>query len=126
MLDKKPLQKNRGVVGFMLTVAVGVAIGAATLVVSNEISKENKKQHQSPLRTIEGPSSPQSVQQAYIEYQRAYLNYQTAVKNRLEDTDIFLEKFHEARRNLEIEIFRNTPGVSEMDLKEFIQEKEKQ
>lgn len=108
---------RRGIIGFMLTMAVGIALGAAALVVSNEIvRKENKP---SSFTRVKGPSSPASVEKAFESYQKAYRDYQQAVGLGRKDVKKYADALREAKKNLEIEIFRNTPGVSEMDMEEF-------
>ncbi len=107
--------KRRGVIGFMLTMAVGIALGAAALVVSNEMARENKD-GKTVNPVVTGPSSPASVEKAFEEYQKAYKDYQQAVGLGREDLKRFSDAFKEAKRKLEIEIFRNTPGVAEMDI----------
>lgn len=110
---------RRGVIGFMLTMAVGIALGAAALVVSNEIARDDKEKR--PFTAARGPSSPVSVEKAFEQYQKAYRDYQQAVGLGRPDVTKYAEALREAKRNLEIEIFRNTPGVSEMDMDAFEQ-----
>lgn len=110
---------RRGVIGFMLTMAVGIALGAAALVVSNEIARDNKQKQ--PFAAVREPSSPASVEKAFEQYQKAYRDYQQAVGLGRSDVAKYAEALREAKRNLEIEIFRNTPGVSEMDMDAFEQ-----
>ncbi len=110
----KKLNK-RGVIGLMLTMALGVALGAATLVVGNEIVKgisgnENK------TANSEKKASPVAVEKAFAEYQAAYKSYQQAVGLGRSDSDNYAKKLQEARKKLEWEILKNTPGVSQMDL----------
>ena len=108
---------RRGVIGFMLTMAVGIALGAAALVVSNEIAQKNSKDK--PLSSFRGPSSPASVEKAFENYQKAYREYQQAVGLGRADVKKYGDQLREAKKLLEIEIFRNTPGVSEMDMTAF-------
>ncbi len=108
---------RRGVIGFMLTMAVGIALGAAALVVSNEIARDDKQKQ--PFAAVREPSSPASVEKAFEQYQKAYRDYQQAVGLGRPDVAKYAEALREAKRNLEIEIFRNTPGVSEMDMDAF-------
>ncbi|PKL48135.1 MAG: hypothetical protein CVV42_10780 [Candidatus Riflebacteria bacterium HGW-Riflebacteria-2] len=108
---------RRGVIGFMLTMAVGIALGAAALVVSNEIVRNDKDKQ--PFAAARGPSSPANVEKAFEQYQKAYRDYQQAAGLGRPDMAKYAEALREAKRNLEIEIFRNTPGVSEMDMQAF-------
>jgi len=108
---------RRGVIGFMLTMAVGIALGAAALVVSNEIARNDKEKQ--PFTAVRDPSSPASVEKAFEQYQKAYRDYQQAAGLGRADLAKYADKLREAKRNLEIEIFRNTPGVSEMDMDAF-------
>ncbi len=108
---------RRGVVGFMLTMAVGIALGAAALVMSNEIARDSKNKQS--FTSYRGPSSPASVEKAFAEYQKAYRDYQQAVGRGRSDSKKYAEALRNAKKALEIEIFRNTPGVSEMDMDEF-------
>ncbi len=108
---------RRGVIGFMLTMAVGIALGAAALVVSNEIARNDKEKR--PFAAVREPSSPASVEKAFEQYQIAYREYQQAAGLGRPDMAKYVEKLREAKRHLEIEIFRNTPGVSEMDMDAF-------
>lgn len=114
------MHRRKGIVGFVLTMAVGIAIGAAALVMTNEVAKEERKKQIDHLESLSRPSSPVAVQKAYEDYERAYLEYQQAVGLGRPDIEKYLEIFNLARRKLEIEIFRNTPGVSEMDMDEFL------
>jgi hypothetical protein len=107
--------KRQGVIGFLLTMAVGVALGAAALVVSNEMQK---KPDPSPLQT-QVPSSPLAVEKAFADYQKAHEAYRQAVGRGRPDIDKYKRAYDKARRRLELEIFRNTPGVSDMDMSKF-------
>lgn len=109
---------RRGVIGFMLTMAVGIALGAATLVVSNEIARDkNEKKSTSASQTsLRGTSSPADVEKAFDNYQKAYKEYQQAAGLGRGDIKKYSDAYKEAKRKLEIEIMRNTPGVQEMDL----------
>jgi nucleoid-associated protein YgaU len=110
------IKRNRkGVIGFLLTMAVGVALGAAALVVSNEIQKEGEK---SALQD-RAPSSPAAVEKAFEDYQNAYKAYQHAAGIGRKDVEKYRQNYLEAKRKLEVEIFRNTPGVSDMDMSKF-------
>jgi nucleoid-associated protein YgaU len=95
--------------------AVGIALGAATLVVTNEMTR-NDSQPGNTLTAARTPSSPAAVEKAYEAYQKAYKEYQQAVGLGREDMQKYGAALQKAKRNLEIEILRNTPGVSEMDL----------
>lgn len=114
------IHRRKGIVGFVLTMAVGIAIGAAALVVSNELTREERKKKIEHLESLRRPSSSAAVQAAFEDYQKAYLEYQQAVGLGRPDVDKYLGTFNLAKRKLEIEIFRNTPGVSEMDMEEFL------
>ncbi len=106
---------RRGVIGFMLTMAVGVALGAAALVVSNEMTRDKEeKKLVAPLTT--GFHSSADVEKAFTRYQKAYKDYQNAVGMGRADVDRFTAAFIDARKKLELELLKNTPGVSEMDL----------
>lgn len=116
------IKRNRkGVIGFLLTMAVGVAIGAAAIVVTKEIQKD---QNNDPLKAASQPSSPAAVEKAFDNYQKAYREYQQAAGLGREDIEKYAEAYRQAKRELEIEIFRNTPGVSDMDMEKFNQESE--
>lgn len=111
------IKRNRkGVIGFLLTMAVGVALGAAALVVTSEMGKEKKAD---PLKAAKVKSSPVEVEKAFEEYQKAYRAYQQAAGLGRKDIQKYADAYHEAKRRLEIEIFRNTPGVSDMDMDKF-------
>lgn len=99
----------------MLTMAVGIALGAAALVVSNEIVRD-KKENKGTLSSIKSPTSAGNVEKAFEEYQKAYKAYQQAAGLGREDVKKYADAYKDAKRNLEIEILRSTPGVSEMDL----------
>ncbi|MFZ5949703.1 MAG: LysM peptidoglycan-binding domain-containing protein [Candidatus Rifleibacteriota bacterium] len=115
------IKRNRkGVIGFLLTMAVGVALGAAALVVSTEIKKDGQA---SPLAAAKSPSSPEAVEKAFEDYQQAYKAYQQAVGLGRKDVQKYADAYQAAKQRLEIEIFRNTPGVSEMDMNKFESEK---
>lgn len=106
---------RRGVIGFMLTMAVGIALGAATLVVTNEIVRDKEK----PSENAAGSStlsSPVNVEKAFEDYQKAYREYQQAAGLGRADIKKYSDAYREAKRNLEIAIMRNTPGTQEMDL----------
>jgi hypothetical protein len=107
---------RRGVIGFMLTMAVGIALGAAALVVSNEMTRDNDKDRNKSKSGAVSQGSPVNVEKAFAEYQKAYRDYQQAVGLGREDLKKYGEILQDAKKKLEIEIFRNTPGVSEMDL----------
>ncbi|PKL45233.1 MAG: hypothetical protein CVV41_03840 [Candidatus Riflebacteria bacterium HGW-Riflebacteria-1] len=108
---------RRGVIGFMLTMAVGIALGAAALVVSSEIARKDEEKQ--PFSAARGPSSPANVEKAFEDYQKAYRDYQQAVGLGRSDIKKYGDALRDAKKHLEIEIFRNTPGVSEMDMTEF-------
>jgi len=97
--------------------AVGIALGAATLVVSNEIARKAAKDK--PTSTFHGPSSSASVEKAFENYQKAFREYQQAVGLGRADAKKYGDNLREAKKRLETEIFRNTPGVSEMDMAGF-------
>jgi len=112
------INNRRGVIGFMLTMAVGIALGAATLVVTNEMTRDDKDK-KTTLTSARTPSSPADVEKAFEKYQKAYQEYQQAAGLGREDVKKYADAFKEAKRNLEIEILRNTPGVREMDLEKL-------
>lgn len=112
------INNRRGVIGFMLTMAVGIALGAATLVVTNEMTRDDNKK-KTTLSSARTPSSPAAVEKAFEKYQKAYQEYQQAAGLGREDVKKYADAFKEAKRNLEIEILRNTPGVQEMDLEKL-------
>lgn len=112
------INNRRGVIGFMLTMAVGIALGAATLVVTNEMTRDDKDK-KTTLTSASTPSSPADVEKAFDKYQKAYQEYQQAAGLGREDVKKYADAFKEAKRNLEIEILRNTPGVREMDLEKL-------
>jgi LysM repeat protein len=115
------IKRNRkGVIGFLLTMAVGVALGAAALVVSSEMQKDNKADL---LQTAKAPSSPAAVEKAFEEYQKAYKAYQQAVGLGRKDIQKYADEYRAAKKRLELEIFRNTPGVSDMDMDKFQEKK---
>lgn len=107
--------KRHGVIGFMLTMAVGIALGAAALVVTSEMNRD-KPEEVKPKVEKHSAGSPVKVEKAFEEYQKAYKEYQQAVGLGRADLKRYEDALGEARRKLELEIFRNTPGVSEMDL----------
>ena len=109
-------QNRRGVIGFLLTMAVGAALGAAALVVSSEIKKDIGSE---TLKAASDPSSPAAVEKAFEDYQQAYKAYQQAVGLGRKDIAKYASAYREAKRRLELEIFRNTPGVSDMDMNKF-------
>lgn len=108
---------RRGVIGFMLTMAVGIALGAAALVVSSEIARDDKANQS--FTAYRAPGSPANVDKAFAEYQKAYRDYQQAVGLGRSDAAEYAEALRNAKKTLEIEIFRNTPGVSEMNMEGF-------
>jgi len=112
------ISNRRGVIGFMLTMAVGIALGAATLVVTNEMTRDDSRRNDS-LTAAQTPSSPAAVEKAFENYQKAYKEYQQAVGLGRADMQKYGEALQKAKRNLEIEILRNTPGVNEMNLQNF-------
>jgi len=112
------INNRRGVIGFMLTMAVGIALGAATLVVTSEMTRDDNKK-KTTLNSARTPSSPAAVERAFEKYQKAYQEYQQAAGLGREDVKKYADAFKEAKRNLEIEILRNTPGVQEMDLEKL-------
>jgi len=107
--------KKRGVIGFMLTMAVGIALGAAALVVTSEMNRD-KPEEVHPKIENNPAGSPVKVEKAFEEYQKAYKEYQQAVGLGRADLKRYEDALKEAKKKLELEIFRNTPGVSEMDL----------
>ncbi len=107
--------KKRGVIGFMLTMAVGIALGAAALVVTSEMNRD-KPEENHPKIENNSAGSPVKVEKAFEEYQKAYKEYQQAVGLGRADLKRYEDALKEAKKKLELEIFRNTPGVSEMDL----------
>lgn len=109
-------QNRKGVIGFLLTMAVGVALGAAALVVTTEMHKESRSE---TLKAASTPTSPVAVEKAFADFQKAYSAYQQAVGLGRKDIQKYADAYHAAKKRLELEIFRNTPGVADMDMKKF-------
>lgn len=108
---------RRGVIGFMVTMAVGIAIGAATLFVGSEIAKgleEDKGNQKGSVSVIS--SSALEVEKAFTDYQSAQKDYERAVNQNSPYAQQYLERLHSAKRRLEIALLRNTPGVDQMTL----------
>ncbi len=101
----------------MLTMAVGIALGAATLVVTNEIVRDKTKD-KNPVAITGNPNPAPTVnvEKAFEDYQKAYREYQQAAGLGRADIKKYSDAYKEAKRNLEIAIMRNTPGTSEMNL----------
>ena len=114
---------KRGVIGFVITMALGVAIGAAALVVGTEMAKTKKSSpkakvsRKADVSNSSKPSSANQINKAFADYQKAYKDYQQAVGLGREDVQIYVENLQIAKSNLEWEILRNTPGADELDLK---------
>ncbi|NCB39689.1 MAG: LysM peptidoglycan-binding domain-containing protein [Erysipelotrichia bacterium] len=108
-------QNKRGFIGVMLTMAVGIALGAAALVVSTEIAKD-KKQDAASSSVSSSDGSAKNVEKAFDQYQKAYREYQQAAGLGRDDVKKYADAFKSAKRELELAILKNTPGVSEMDL----------
>ncbi|HOI89376.1 MAG TPA: hypothetical protein PLK28_02575, partial [Candidatus Rifleibacterium sp.] len=90
------INNRRGVIGFMLTMAVGIALGAATLVVTNEMTRDDNKK-KTTLNSARTPSSPAAVEKAFEKYQKAYQEYQQAAGLGREDVKKYADAFKEAK-----------------------------
>lgn len=106
---------RRGFIGLMLTVALGVAIGAAAVVVTREIRKDSPR----PFEEVKKPFRPDELDAAYKAYQRALKAYMQAVGLGRKNLQKYADNLAAAKQRLEIEIFKSTPGVAEMDMTEF-------
>lgn len=109
------INDRHGIIGFMLTMALGVALGAATLVVGNEVVKEVKSNKDGNTRQTGsktgGVISNPVVEKAWGEYQKARKVYDEAVFKRSADWQqkkIKMERLREAWKRT---VLDHTPGV---------------
>lgn len=91
------LHDRRGIVGFMLTVALGVAIGAATLVVGTEVAKGVKEKVAKDGKTTKGAMSDPVVAEAWNAYQKAKKAYDEAVAAKQADVRQLKEEMDSRR-----------------------------
>lgn len=75
-----------GIIGFMITLALGVAVGAATLVVGNEVVKDlkQKKQSSAVKNSAPGPGTSE-LNLLYWQYDQAKRAYYSSVSQRSSD-----------------------------------------
>lgn len=109
--------RRRGIIGFVVTMAVGIALGAATLFVGSEVAKnlDQEKKPGPPAVYFPSPAAIE-VDAAFKDYQSRQKAYEQALLNNSPHAPRLLENLSRARKRLELAILNNTPGVSEMDL----------
>lgn len=115
-MHKVIARSRRGIIGFVVTMAVGLAIGAATIFVSSEVAK-GLKEDRPPIPQIpQAPESAREVDQAFQAYQVAQRRFEDARQSGAADVAERQAAFLAARKRLERAILMTTPGVSQMDL----------
>ncbi|HNV72810.1 MAG TPA: hypothetical protein PKO06_24090, partial [Candidatus Ozemobacteraceae bacterium] len=107
------LHHRNGFVGFMLTMALGVALGAATLVVSNEVIKGAKKEGTKPATSQSSPFKDRAnaLKVAWKNYDQTRQAYEDALAQRSPDVATKRETMLRAKRILERAILGATPGL---------------
>ncbi|HNW37207.1 MAG TPA: LysM peptidoglycan-binding domain-containing protein, partial [Candidatus Ozemobacteraceae bacterium] len=111
------IKDRRGIIGFMLTMALGVALGAATLVVGNEVVKGVKNKLTKDGKTVQttpktgGIASNPVVEKAWNEYQKARKAYDEAVFNRSADWQQKKAEMERLRETWKKAVLNRTPGV---------------
>lgn len=113
---KLPCSSRRGIVGVVVTMAVGLAIGAATVFVGSEVAKGLKKDKTPPERVQHNSNAAAEVDQAFQVYQAAQRRYEQARDTGASDLRERQATFELARQRLERALLLNTPGVSQMQL----------
>lgn len=110
---------RRGIIGFMVTMALGVAIGAATLLVGTEVAKNLEEKPAGVASFAVQPDIPansaQELEDAFREYQAARQAYDLAVAARGADLRPALAALRRAKARLERAITLNTPGLGVLD-----------
>ncbi|HOT29637.1 MAG TPA: LysM peptidoglycan-binding domain-containing protein [Candidatus Ozemobacteraceae bacterium] len=102
------LHDRRGIVGFMLTVALGVAIGAATLVVGTEVAKGVKEKLSKDGKTTKGAMSDPVVAGAWDSYQKAKKAYDEAVAAKKSDVRQLKEEMDRRRETWKQAVLERT------------------
>jgi len=103
---------RRGIIGVLLTMALGLALGAATLVVGTEVANGPDKKTGNNI--VPAPSSSSTYAEAdaaFREYQSARKAYDEAVENKYPDIDQISLQLQKSKARLERAILLNTPGV---------------
>jgi hypothetical protein len=105
---------RRGVIGFMVTMAVGLALGVATVFVGSEVAKGLQKPTPpgvAPAPVLTPIPAVRDVEEAFYAYQNAQYAYEEALAQRSPDAPQRFAEFQAARRQLERAILINTPGI---------------
>lgn len=106
---------RRGVVSIMLTLALGVAIGAATLLVGTEVAKNLEPPPPASagvaLTSAFPANSARELEEAFQGYQAARRLYDKAVAARVQDLRAHLAVLRKAKQRLERAVILNTPGL---------------
>ncbi len=107
------LHDRRGIVGFMLTVALGVAIGAATLVVGTEVAKGVKEKVSKDGKTTKGAMSNPVVAGAWNSYQKAKKAYDEAVAAKKSDIRQLQEEMDRRRETWKQAVLEHTGKIGD-------------
>lgn len=102
------LHDRRGIIGFMLTVALGVAIGAATLVVGTEVAKGVKDKLSKDGKPTRGAMSDPVVAGAWNAYQQAKKTYDEAVAAKKSDLQQLKEELERRRETWKQAVLERT------------------
>ncbi|NLM18138.1 MAG: hypothetical protein GX221_10515 [Candidatus Riflebacteria bacterium] len=107
------LYKNwkKGFVGVAATLALGVALGTAVMVVSKEMIKSSKEN-----KTLKHPTASPEHQDAYINYEKALRNYEKAIKENSPQQEAYRLECEKSKKELELSLFKNIPGITQKDL----------
>lgn len=96
---------RRGIIGFVLTMALGAALGAAAFVVGNEVNKEKKTSRMSVSTNMSNAITSQTkVKEAFSKYELAFNNYKIAVAQGRPDVNVYAEKLRAAKKSLETQM----------------------
>lgn len=104
----------------MLTMALGIALGAATLLVGNEVAKgvdkkDGGKGKKPPALTPLPSNSAQELEESFKAYREARRRYDEALAGKVADPRVLVEELKRAKVRLEKAILLNTPGLPSME-----------
>ena len=104
-------ERRRGFIGFLLTMALGIALGTATLVASKEIITGSDKNKTQPTNQSSYADRAQALKVAWKSYDQARLAYESALAKKADNVSAKHETMLKAKGIMEKAILRATPGV---------------
>ncbi|MBF0409791.1 MAG: LysM peptidoglycan-binding domain-containing protein [Candidatus Riflebacteria bacterium] len=104
------LSHRSGVIDFMLTLALGVALGAATLVVTNEVIKGDDKETARNAQNLPHDQKQKLLLDSAKNFFQARKEYEDAVRNSSDDISVKRENLMRAKAVYERAVVINTPS----------------